>query len=1328
MALIHVYNGIGQDVTTYKASGVLKDALPSIDWEHALILKAGKAIPCDYQLQDDDIIFIRILPAAATSILIATTVLLAVAGIAAGVVVGVKMYEQRQQLEALQKAQKNAKAKNAIEQLPFVKGAQNRAATGQYFPYTIGESLFTPYLLCPSYYSVEGARGEDQYLNLVLECGFNDILIKKLQMKNTSVKTWNTETPQNGVFNFDAGTYYDSRNRIEIRQTGDFTIDAFNKKIIGVGVNKQIPHEHAGDDAEENARIEKEWKAGVVQELASHPMAVEVIVLFDGLRRYEDDAWKSQSVTLQAEWTNNPEDTEPTWNAFDSGFIQNGTISNTFEYNTKKQMRYCATQTFTASQAYGKKISVRLKRLTPKAKSNSQENVILLAVQTTCYDAKKSNKDTLVAAQLLEADKRDKCTRVGIRVVANENTADMLDSFSVIQSGLARVWDKTAKSWSASKVPTRNLASWALEILTSPHHKPSQYADDELDLASFGAWYEYCEKIGFYADGVITRGEKKKNTIDTLCQNGNAALIYNEFTGKIEAAIDNGRPYSVALLNSENIISIQTSKDFKRKTDGKKVTYINRDAGYDADSVVFMRSGKEYNPETDTISITALKYITDYKMAYKYVWRQMAEEAAHPRTVVVKVGAEGAYYPLFSRVEVQHRALPVGLSHSTVKEVTWWGGLLKTITLNGYVDFPQGKRCGVLIHCIDNKGHGICAVEVAGVGKTDTLKVISKVRQSADSIPHSGDVLSFGILDTDGGFQAVTRTMKIVNIEPADHGYSLTLKDYNPALYEYGKLPEYKSNITYIPDGNPKPHTSDKGYVTRDELKKVNEQAVKQAALEAAAKAAQAAIDVIARGDTFSDVFQLNGYGTSLENLIDKMDEDARNAKDGLSITKDEILLKVSDTEDALRAYLKLTKETILARVEDDKNQLNSTILQTKEAILARVEDDKNQLLGKLDVQAGALHALVEGGGAQGQMALTVNLPVIIDDATRQKLIKASTLEKVNAVYAKVQDTDYYGIKGNAGDAVKPLWEDARRAALLASQISLEADQIQFKSDNVFVNGKLKADYINVLKLAAKKTFVENLIAQKLHIDSDDTTDQDFEVDINESVGISVRYKNAPVFEVSKNGRALFSGDIKTPSFELKQGNINSYDLDISGQYVAETVPNITFSNGKKLPFIGYIKCSGTFDSKNVIAVASYIRDNTKTYKDVIIWNDKRTRGASTYCKGDITYTSKDYEIIIYCSDGTFTKLHDKIVQQGAAINEEEKQRIEYFLTQENYNSYNAFSPPAEDYNPKTKISTMKITINDKATTMKVINLPNGDGSYETGSIYVENGFLKIHL
>ena len=518
-----------------------------------------------------------------------------------------------------------------------------------------------------------------------------------------------------------------------------------------------------------------------------------------------------------------------------------------------------------------------------------------------------------------------------------------------------------------------------------------------------------------------------------------------------------------------------------------------------------MRNGKEYNPETDTITTTALKYITDYKMAYKYAWRQMAEEAAAPRTVVVKVGAEGAYYPLFSRVEVQHKALPAGIAHAIVKEVTWWGGLLKTIILDSPVQFPHGKRCGVLVHCVDNKGHGVCAVEVAGTGKTDTLQVVSSLRKSADSIPHAGDALSFGMLDIDGGFSAVTRTMKIVGIEPADYGYSLTLKDYNADLYKYGTLPEYKSNITYIPDGNPKPHVSDKGYVTRDELKRVNEQALKQAALEAAAKAAQAAIDTIARGNTFSDAFQLNGYGTSLENLIDKMDKDARNAKDGLSITKDEILLKVSDTEKGLQAYIGITKDQILAKADDMRRELTAL----------------------LSVQAGAIHALVKGGGAKGQMSLSVNLPVMIDDKTRDKLIKVSSLEKVNAVYAKVKDTDYYGIKGNAGGtAIKLLWEDARRAALLASQIVLEADQIQFKSDNIFVNGKLKADYINVLELAAKNTFIENLVVQKLRIDSDKSSDQDFEAWFDKTNGLKINNNGKEIFRVASDGRMQMGNNI----------------------------------------------------------------------------------------------------------------------------------------------------------------------------------------------------------
>ena len=80
-------------------------------------------------------------------------------------------------------------------------------------------------------------------------------------------------------------------------------------------------------------------------------------------------------------------------------------------------------------------------------------------------------------------------------------------------------------------------------------------------------------------------------------------------TGKIEVAIDNGRDYSIALLNSDTIQSISTTKEFKRKTTGKKVTYVNKNEDYDADSVIFMRDGGDYDPQTDTLTQTALEKI-----------------------------------------------------------------------------------------------------------------------------------------------------------------------------------------------------------------------------------------------------------------------------------------------------------------------------------------------------------------------------------------------------------------------------------------------------------------------------------------------------------------------------------------------------------------------------------------------------------------------------------------------------------------------------------------------------------------------------------------------
>ena len=1050
MALIHVFDGLNHN-TSYTFNGRLRDHIKGVDWENSIILRGGYRQSPDYEVQPDDIIYVRKTPAAATTVAI---IAIAVVAVAAGVVAGVSIYQQKKAEKEMEAAQKAAKAgAEQTGKLPFVKGARNQAATGQTFPYVIGETLFTPYRLCPAHYTIAGTKGEEQFYNVVLECGYNNLVIDKIKMGETVIKAFNGDAPQNGEYSWDAGTYYDERNKIEIRQTGDFINADFNEKIVMTELTEEIPHDHASSDPDENARIEAKWQAGVVQELPSRPMKVELIALFDGLQRY-DDGWKSQTITLQPQWTNNPDAASPTWHDFDTGFIQNGTASNTFEYNTKQQMRYSAVQTFTAAQAYGKKISVRVRRTTPKAESNAKDTVYLLAVQTTCYDAKKSTSSSLVAAKVLEDAERDKCTRLGIRVAANANTSGNLDAFSIITRACARTWNGSA--WSNTRTPTSNLAAWVLEIMTSSKHAPSKYEDSELDLATFGEWYTYCQTQGFRADGVICRPTKKKSIIETLCRNGNAALVFNPMTGKIEVAIDNGRDYSIALLNSDTIQTISTTKEFKRKTTGKKVTYVNKDEDYDADSVIFMRDGGNYDPQTDTLTQTALEYITTYQHAFKYAWRQMAEEMAQPRVATVKVGREAAYYPIFSRVELQHKSLKIGLSHGKITGLKWQSGLLKEIYIEGTVTFPANVACGVIINCVSDSGRGLCALKVTGTGTTSTLTVTTTIRQSADIIPRAGDYFSFGKLDNDGNFTTVTNTMKITNAEETDDGYTLTLVDYNAALYTYGTLPEYKSNLTKTPDGSKKTVESQRDYVQQGEAEAL------------ASGAVQAAVDTTIKGVRFTNVYKVKPVEMSLEEIVAKMDADARNASASISISEDAILLKVEDLDEQQRAFISLTKSQILAQVDDMAQELT----------------------GLISVQAGAVTALVEGGGASGSMSLSLNLPIMIDATTRAKLVNASTEQKVAAVYALIEGTEYYGIKGNASDqAVKALWDDAVAGNLIASQIVLDADQVNIAGKTIFTKAASQSDATakaNAAQSAAEATAAadatakRNDIAQKL--------------------------------------------------------------------------------------------------------------------------------------------------------------------------------------------------------------------------------------------------------
>ena len=798
MASVYRYDGAGNDVSFINISGKISDCIDA-DWDQYILLRAGERVTPDLVPEASDIIYMRRIPRG-TAVAITLGVVALVGAVGAGVYSYVQQKKINEYQEKLAENQKKMSAGSTVQKLPYVRGASNSPATGHSFPYILGETLFTPYKLCPDHISISGTDGADQYWYMVMECGFSSLCFRKMMLGSNKIISFSGDTPQSGTFSFDQGAYYDAGNFAEIRQTGNFTEPEFNRKVIYSNFMEEIPHRHIPSDAtqQEAQEIEDEWRRGLVKQLPDHVMSVEVIIMFDGLRKFDEDdgAWVSASATLQVQWANVDSPEESDWHDFDLAFNQNGTRSNSFSRNARKQLRYSTTQTFTPAQTIGKNVSVRIRRTTPKASGTAKDTVYLMAVQSSIYDAEKSTSQEFVPAMPLEAPQRDKCTRIGIRIKSTSATDGYMDSFSVVQCGCCRTWDGT--SWSSAKVPERNLAAWVLEILTSGIHEPSRYLDSELDLGTFGEWYEYCEENGIYADGAVTDATAKKGLIEKLLANGNAALGKNETSGLMEVAVDSGRDYPVALLTSDNMISMTATKTVRRIADGVKVTYVNKDAGYEADSVTFMRDGGGYDPASDTLTTTALSYITDYTQAYRRAWRTMAEEIARPMSATVKVGQGGGFYRLFDCVDLQHDSLSIGLGHGVIRSLSWIGGRLSHIELAGFVDFPASGRCGVIVNCTSTPG--VIPLEVTGEGRASVLSVLTEISENAPKIPSPGDTLSFGLLDGDSGFSRITTRMLITGVSPDDDGYTLQLTEYNADVYSYGTLPEYKSNITPRPE------------------------------------------------------------------------------------------------------------------------------------------------------------------------------------------------------------------------------------------------------------------------------------------------------------------------------------------------------------------------------------------------------------------------------------------------------------------------------------------------------------------------------------------------
>ncbi|MCQ2598329.1 MAG: hypothetical protein MJ181_10845 [Treponema sp.] len=748
-------------------------------------------------------------------------------GLGFGIWGGVEGYKARKEAEKTKRELERLKnnSKDEVINLPYLKGASNSVATGKTQPYMIGQNLFTPYILNAGrnfrgYSTISGQDGKDQFYNVVLECGFNKQNLKKIYCDDIVLKKFNTDECQEGIFSLDPSVFASEDSFIEIAQDGNpFETSGFNQKII----EKQY-----SDNLKQHDSEHPEDYKDLFYTLESNSMGADVCILFNGLRKYTDDGTagiKKRTIipSYSVDYAHLVAigDSDPLNNAtwIDFFFDQNGTSSNEFERNTLQQIRFNAHVDFSHAEIfnngvrrYSEPITIRVSTPDVKPEKGSEYSETYVEwIHSYCYDAKKSSS-VFTPEKIIGEREARLSTILGLRIKSTTDNQDKLKSIQIVSSGVARVYGSDmarTKSWSETKTPTSNPASWCLEVLTSDCHVPSKvdFNEDEFDLPSFGAWYDYCEREGhkLTVNFVITSGMTKSALLDLICECGHGYLYQNIF-GQIAVAIDCEKENAIAVLNEQNMVSFSYTKEVKRKPDGLKLTYIDSESDYQENTVMIMYDGSdpEERSSDSIISSVNVQGKTNHEEVCRYGYYLMKKERLRPKVAKATIGNEGIFFTPLSKVLVQHPSLKIGKGNGEIKSVIYSEDDSQIVGLQLYdsVNLSESQNYSMIVQCVGSFGsEDYCTplqIEiVGGKGITDEVEFVTPIPRTARTIPHGCDVFSYGL-----GTENVVDEMLISAIESNGDGFTLSLVDYDERIVDDSEtIPEYIPDYT-LPSKN----------------------------------------------------------------------------------------------------------------------------------------------------------------------------------------------------------------------------------------------------------------------------------------------------------------------------------------------------------------------------------------------------------------------------------------------------------------------------------------------------------------------------------------------
>ena len=128
-------------------------------------------------------------------------------------------------------------------------------------------------------------------------------------------------------------------------------------------------------------------------------------------------------------------------------------------------------------------------------------------------------------------------------------------------------------------------------------------------------------------------------------------------------------------------------------------------------------------------------------------------------------------------------------------------------------------------------------------------------------------------------------------------------------------------------------------------------------------------------------------------------------------------------------------------------------------------------------------------------------------------------------------------------------------------------------------------------ELLVNQAFIKNLVVQKLKIDTDDTTNQDFEAWFDELNGLKIRNKGEEIFRIDTSGNAFlknatlidgfFSGELDTPTLKLLKKEPESILIEIKSGETAQILFNKIGARQQK-------RVQGAFKGSKILHITTY--------------------------------------------------------------------------------------------------------------------------------------------